>query len=184
MGSLSWTGLGKQTDFRFSLCSCALGSRFLFSCAEKKVFLLFAFFLGGQKIVCFLRKASFFAFYEKKVFLLFAKRKFFCFSFFLTWINNVPFYMEKQVLVNFKKQSLFILQKQLTIRGPINPYDGIDTNWYPQPVVASINLLWFSKVRHNYEVQACHLKYYEKYFLLKCSSTNVELVKFYNVWQF
>ena len=86
--------------------------------------------------------------------------------------------MEKQVLLNFKKQSLFILQKQLTIRGPINPYDGIDTNWYPQPVVASINLLWFSKVRHNYEVQACHLKYYEKYFLLKCSSTNVELVKF------
>ena len=47
--------------------------------------------------------------------------------------------MEKQVLVNFKKQYLFILQKQLTIRGPINPYDSMDTNWYPQPVVASIN---------------------------------------------
>ena len=104
-----------------------------FVCGKESFFAFCLFFFGGQKIVCFLRKASFFAFYEKKVF--------FCFSFFLTWINNVPFYMEKQVLLNFKKQSLFILQKQLTIRGPINPYDGIDTNWYPQPVVASINLL-------------------------------------------
>ena len=158
-------GSASKRIFGFLCARVLWGLVFFFRVRKRKFFCFLPFFGGGQKIVCFLRKASFFAFYEKKVFLLFAKRKFFCFSFFLTWINNVPFYMEKQVLLNFKKQSLFILQKQLTIRGPINPYDGIDTNWYPQPVVASINLLWFSKVRHNYEVQrtvqACHLKYYE-----------------------
>ena len=131
-------GSASKRIFGFLCARVLWGLVFFFRVRKRKFFCFLPFFWGAKNCLLF-TKSKFFCFYEKKVFLLFVKRKFICFSFFLTWINNVLFYMEKQVLVNFKKQYLFILQKQLTIRGPINPYDSMDTNWYPQPVVASIN---------------------------------------------